>query len=76
LAKKIFLMNAKRFPNQWPVNVGLARLHAMSGDNKQAVVYAKKALPQAPDDGNRKNLEGLIQQWSATAAAAKVSPTK
>jgi len=76
LAKKIFLMNAKRFPNRWPVNVGLARYHAMSGDNKQAVVYAKKALAQAPDDGNRKNLEGLIQQWSVTAAAAKVSPTK
>jgi Flp pilus assembly protein TadD len=62
--------------SQWPVNVGLARLHAMSGDNKQAGVYAKKALPEAPDDGNRRNLEGLIQQWSVTAAAAKVSPTK
>ena len=68
LAKKIFLMNAKRFPDRWPVNVGMARYHAMSGDNKQAIVYAKKALPQAPDAGARRNLEGLIQQWSATAA--------
>jgi len=65
-AKKIFLMNAKRFPNQWPVNVGLARERALSGDTKQAVVYAKKALTQAPDEGNKKNLEGLIKQWEAT----------
>lgn len=73
LAKKYFLLNAKRFPNQWPVNVGLARYWNMSGDNKQAVAYAKKAMPQAPDEGNRKNLESLIQQWSAPAAAATSS---
>lgn len=68
LAKRIFLMNAKRFPNQWPVNVGVARAYAISGDNKQAIVYAKKALAQAPDEGNKKNLENLIRQWSAPAA--------
>ena len=67
-AKKIFLMNAKRFPNQWPVNVGLARAAALSGDNKQAVAYAKKALAQAPDEGNKRNLEGLIKQWEAAPA--------
>ena len=71
LAKRIFLMNARRFPDRWPVNVGMARYHAMSGDHKQAIVYAKKALAQAPDEGNKRNLENLIQQWSATAAAAK-----
>ena len=70
LALRIFRMNAKRFPNQWPVNVGLARAAALSGDNKQAVEYAKKALTQAPDDMQKKNLEGLIKQWSAPAAAA------
>ena len=68
MAKRIFLMNAKRFPDRWPVNVGMARFHAMSGDNKQAIVYAKKALAQAPDEGNKRNLENLIQQWSAAAA--------
>ena len=70
LALRIFRMNAKRFPNQWPVNVGMARAAALSGDNRSAVEYAKKALAQAPDDMNKKNLEGLIQQWSAPAAAA------
>lgn len=68
LAKRIFLMNAKRFPNRWPVNVGLARYHAMSGDNKQAIAFAQKAMAQAPDEGDKRNLEGLIRQWSATAA--------
>ncbi|HKQ58558.1 MAG TPA: DUF2911 domain-containing protein [Candidatus Eisenbacteria bacterium] len=68
-AKDLFAMNAKRFPNQWPVNLGLARSYALSGDNKQAVIYAKKALPQAPDETQRKNIEGLIKQWETVAAA-------
>jgi tetratricopeptide (TPR) repeat protein len=67
-AKQIFAMNAKRFPNQWPVNLGLARSYALSGDNQQAIVYAKKALPQAPDAANKKNIEGLIKQWEEVAA--------
>ena len=70
LAKKYFQLNAKRFPNQWPVNLGMARYYNMMGDNKQAVTWAKKALPQAPDEGNRKNIEGLITQWRAAPAAA------
>lgn len=68
LAKRIFFMNAKRFPNRWPVNVGLARAYALSGDNKQAIAYATKAIAQAPDEGNKRNLENLIKQWSAPAA--------
>ena len=68
LARRIYLYNAKRFPNRWPVNVGLARAYSMSGDNRQAIAYARKAIAQAPDDGNKKNLENLIQQWSAATA--------
>ena len=68
LASRIFFTNAKRFPNQWPVNVGLARAYAIAGDSAKAVVFARKALAQAPDEGNKRNLEGLIKQWSATAA--------
>ena len=62
-AKKLFLANAKRFPNQWPVYVGLARAAAIDGDKAKAIGYARKAIAQAPDEGNRKNLEALIQQW-------------
>jgi hypothetical protein len=57
--EEVFFANAKRFPNQWPVNVGLARAYAMSGDNQKAISYAKKAIAQAPDEGNKKNLENL-----------------
>ncbi len=64
-AKRLFLLNAKRFPNQWPVNVGLARANAIDGRFKEAVASARKAMAQAPDEGNRKNLENLIKQWEA-----------
>ena len=68
-ARKAFLANAKRFPNQWPVDVGLARAAAISGDMKQAASYARQALPQAPDDANRKNIEDLIKQFESAPAA-------
>ena len=61
-AFKLFQLNAKRYPNQWPVHVGLMRGYAAIGDKKNALEEAKLALPQAPDAGNKKNLEGLIKQ--------------
>lgn len=67
-ARKAFLANAKRFPNQWPVNVGLARAAAISGDMKQAASHARQALPQAPDEANRKNIEDLIKQYESVPA--------
>ena len=70
MALTVFQANAKRHPNTWPVNLGLARGYAVMGDKKKAVSYARKALPQAPDDVNRKNVENLIQQWEAPAAAS------
>lgn len=61
-AFRLFQLNAKRFPNQWPVHVGLMRGYAAMGDKKKALEEAKLALAQAPDEGNKKNLEGLIKQ--------------
>jgi hypothetical protein len=54
--------NAKRSPNQWPVHVGLMRGYAAMGDKKKALAEAKLAVAQAPDEGNRKNLQGLVKQ--------------
>jgi len=68
LALTVFQANAKRFPNQWPVNLGLARGHAAIGERGKAVAYARKALVQAPDDLNKKNIESLIQTWETAAA--------
>ena len=42
--------------NMW----GLARGYAAVGKYQDALKYAKLALPQAPDEQNRKSIEGSI----------------
>jgi hypothetical protein len=64
-AMKIFLLNYDRNGDQWPVHVGLARGYAANGDSKQALEHARKALPQAPDDLNRKSLDAMIAALEA-----------
>jgi len=59
-AVSIFQTNAKRFPNQWPVHVGLMRGYAARGDAKKALAEARLALPQAPDEPNKKGLADAI----------------
>ncbi len=61
-ALRIWELNAKRNPNMWPVNVGLARGYSAVGRYKDALKYAKLAAAQAPDEGNRKNLEAGIKK--------------
>lgn len=65
LAMEVFQANAKHHPNQWPVNVGLARGYAGLKDFPRAAQYAQKALAQAPDSLNKANLRTLIQQWKS-----------
>ncbi len=61
-ALKVFQLNAQRHPNVWPVHVGLARGYAAVGRNQEALAEAKLALPQAPDDLNRKGLAAMIEK--------------
>lgn len=61
-ALKAFQLNAKMHPNQWPVNVGLARGYSATGDYKNALKYAKLAYDQAPDPGNKNMLSGAIEK--------------
>jgi hypothetical protein len=63
-AVKVFLFNAQRFGDAWPVHVGLARAYAYQGDVQKALEHAKKALPQAPDELNRKSLEAMVKTFS------------
>jgi hypothetical protein len=63
-ALAVFKYNAERNGDAWPVHVGLARGYSAMGDNKLALEHAKKALPQAPDDLNKKSLEGMIKSLS------------
>lgn len=60
-AMKVFELNARRYPNKWPVNVGLARGYAAMGDKQKALKHARLALKDAPDEPNRKNVEGLVK---------------
>jgi tetratricopeptide (TPR) repeat protein len=59
-ALSIFQTNAKRFPNQWPVHVGLMRGYAGVGDAKKALEEGRLALKQAPDEPNKKGIEAAI----------------
>ena len=63
-ALEVFKYNAERNGDAWPVHVGLARGYSGVGDTKQALEHAKKALPQAPDELNRKSLEGMVKALS------------
>lgn len=60
-AIKVFQLNAKRFPNEWPTELGLARGYSAKGDYKTALQHAQLAMKQAPDDNNRKNVQKLIE---------------
>ena len=64
-AMKVFQLNAKRNPGAWPTNGGLARGYSAAGNYPEALKYAKLALAQAPDEGNRKNLENMIKKLEA-----------
>jgi tetratricopeptide (TPR) repeat protein len=64
-ALKVFELNAKRHPNAWPVNVGLARGYSAVGRYKDALKAAKAALAQAPDDQNKKVLADGIKKLEA-----------
>ena len=61
-ALRVWELNAKRYPNAWPVNVGLARGYSAVGRYADALKHAKLALAQAPDDNNRRVLEAGIKK--------------
>jgi hypothetical protein len=64
-AMEIFQYNAQKNGDAWPVHVGLARGYAATGDAKQALEHARKALPQAPDPVNKESLEAMVAALEA-----------
>ena len=64
-ALAIFRLNFEINGEQWPVHVGLARGYAATGDPKQALEHARKALAQAPDALNRQSLEAMVAALEA-----------
>lgn len=59
-AMKVFHANAKKHPNQWPVEVGLGRGYSALGEYEKAAKHIKKAITQAPDPGNKAFLEQAL----------------
>lgn len=61
-AMKVYQMNYEKYPKQFTTNVGMGRAYSAKGDYKKALTYMKAALPQAPDDGNKTNVETMIKK--------------
>ncbi len=70
-AVAIFEKNHEKFGETWPVNVGLARGYSANGDLKKALVHAKKAVAQAPDDLNRSALQDMVKTLEVGKAIAQ-----
>jgi Protein of unknown function (DUF2911) len=64
-AMAVWQLNAQRHPNEWPVNVGLARGNSALGRLDEALKYARLALTQAPDEMNRNALAEGIKKLEA-----------
>ena len=63
-ALAVFQKNFDKSGGAWPTQVGLARGYSATGDLKKALEHAQAALKQAPDDINKKSLEGMVKTLS------------
>jgi hypothetical protein len=68
-AMKVFKKNYEKFPNQFTTNMGLGRAYSANGDFKKALTYMRAALPQAPSELNKQNVETMIKKLEAGADA-------
>lgn len=57
----VFKMNYDHHPNEFTTNMGMARAWSAMGDYKKAIAYLQKAQPQAPDKGNKDNIEKSLK---------------
>lgn len=67
----VFEKNFKKHGDAWPTHVGMMRAYSAIGDLKNALKHAKAALPQAPDDLNKRSLEGMIKTLESGKALAQ-----
>lgn len=61
-AMEVFKMNYDKNPNQFTTTMGLARGYSANADYKTALKYATQALPMAPNQQNKTNVEAMIQK--------------
>lgn len=70
-AMAVFQKNYEKHGDTWPTHVGLMRGYSATGDLKKALEHAQIALKQAPDDLNRRSLEGMVKTLSEGKAIAQ-----
>lgn len=61
----IFKMNHDKNPNQYTTLMGMARGYSGLGDFKNALKFANLALPLAPDQNNKTNVQTIIDKLKA-----------
>lgn len=61
-ALEVFKMNYDKNPNQFTTLMGLTRGYSANTDYKNALKYANMALPLAPNQQNKTNVETMIQK--------------
>ncbi|MCW3121866.1 MAG: hypothetical protein JWQ38_1358 [Flavipsychrobacter sp.] len=59
-AMAVFQANYDNHPGIFTTTIGLARGYAATGKSKDALKYANKALPLAPDERNKKAVNDII----------------
>lgn len=59
-AMEIFKASEKRHGNIFGVNNGFMSGYSAKADFKNAILYAEKAMAQAPNDATKKQIEGFI----------------
>jgi tetratricopeptide (TPR) repeat protein len=57
----VFKINYDKNPNEFTTLVGMARGYSAMADYKKAIGFAQKALPKAPDNGNKLSVERMIK---------------
>lgn len=61
-ALEVFKMNYDKNPDQFTTLVGMTRGYSAVGDFKNALKYAQKALPLAPDQQNKNSVTMMIEK--------------
>jgi hypothetical protein len=64
-AMKVYKANYDKYPNVFTTNVGMGRAYSALGEYKKALTYMKAALPQAPNDFNKTNVDTMIKKLEA-----------
>jgi tetratricopeptide (TPR) repeat protein len=64
-ALEVFKSNYQKYPDQFTTLMGLVRGYSANGDYKNALTYANKALPLAPDTNNKNNVTAMIDKLKA-----------